>query len=196
MNAFIVEFSTFLQRVKNLNKLSYISGDYNIDLLKVKINPRFGEFFDHFISSGFFPKITLPTRFTDQSATLIDNVFKSVIVPITEYACPAWHTSLTKHDTDTLENIQKRAMSVIFPGLKYHDALKTSKLPTLSTRRDLLCKAFFIQMSNPEHKLNYLLEKRHEHPYELRHNQKFKIEIPHTERYKNSFVMHSLVNYQ
>ena len=122
--------------------------------------------------------------------------YKSVIVPITEYACPAWHTSLTKHDTDTLENIQKRAMSVIFPGLKYHDALKTSKLPTLSTRRDLLCKAFFIQMSNPKHKLNYLLEKRHEHPYELRHNQKFKIEIPHTERYKNSFVMHSLVNYQ
>ena len=83
-----------------------------------------------------------------------------MIVPITEYACPAWPTSLTKHDTDTLENIQKRAMSVIFPGLKYHDALKTSKLPTLSTRRDLLCKAFFIQMSNPEHKLNYLLEKR------------------------------------
>ena len=37
--------------------------------------------------------------------------YKSVIVPITEYACPAWHTSLTKHDTDTLENIQKRAMS-------------------------------------------------------------------------------------
>ena len=65
--------------------------------------------------------------------------YKSVIVPITEYACPAWHTSLTKHDTDTLENIQKRAMSVIFPGLNYHDALKTSRLPTLSTCRDLLC---------------------------------------------------------
>ena len=79
MNAFLVEFSTFLQRVKNLNKLSYICGDYNIDLLKVKINPRFGEFFDHIISSVFFPKITLPTRFTDQSATLIDNVFSTNI---------------------------------------------------------------------------------------------------------------------
>ena len=79
MNAFLAEFSTFLQRVKNLNKLSYICGDYNIDLLKVKINPRFGEFFDHIISSGFFPKITLPTRFSDQSATLIDNVFSTNI---------------------------------------------------------------------------------------------------------------------
>ena len=31
------------------------------------------------ISSGFFPKITMPTRFTDQSATLIDNVFSTNI---------------------------------------------------------------------------------------------------------------------
>ena len=79
MNAFLAEFSTFLQRVKNLNKLSYICGDYNIDLLKVKINPRFGEFFYHIISSGFFPKISLPTRFSDQSAILIDNVFSTNI---------------------------------------------------------------------------------------------------------------------
>ena len=48
-------------------------------MLKVKINPCFGEFFDHIISSAFFPKITLPTRFTDQSATLIDNVFSTNI---------------------------------------------------------------------------------------------------------------------
>ena len=75
----IAEFSTLLQKVKNLNKLSYICGDYNIDLLKLKVNPRFGEFFDHIISSGFFPKITLPTRFSDQSATLIDNVFSTNI---------------------------------------------------------------------------------------------------------------------
>ena len=46
IDAFIDEFSTLLQRVKNLNKLSYICRDYNIDLLKVKVNPRFGKFFD------------------------------------------------------------------------------------------------------------------------------------------------------
>ena len=39
MNAFLTEFSTLLQKVKNLNKLSYICGDYNIDLLKLKVNP-------------------------------------------------------------------------------------------------------------------------------------------------------------
>ena len=52
---------------------------YNIDLPKVKINPRFGEFFDHIISSGLFPKSTLPARFTDQSDTLIDHVFSTNI---------------------------------------------------------------------------------------------------------------------
>ena len=52
------------------------------------------------------------------------------------------------------------------------------RLLTLSTRRDLLCKAFFMQVSKPDHKLNYLLEKRHEPPYELRHNQKYKKRDP------------------
>ena len=106
MKAFLAEFSTFLQRVKNPNKLSYICGDDNIDLLKVKINPRFGEFFDHIISSGLFLKITLPTRFSDQSATLIDNVFSTlkrrkylvfclITYRIINYLLPSsktWHT--------------------------------------------------------------------------------------------------------
>ena len=45
------------------------------------VTPRYttNEFFDLIISSGFFPKITLPTRFSDQSATLIDNVFSTNI---------------------------------------------------------------------------------------------------------------------
>ena len=33
INAFLAKFSTFLQMVKNVNKLSDICGDYNIDLL-------------------------------------------------------------------------------------------------------------------------------------------------------------------
>ena len=119
--------------------------------------------------------------------------YKSVIAPITEYACLAWHTSLTKNDTETLENIQKRAMSDIFPGINYHKALKISKLPTLSIRRNLLF-TLVLQVSKPEQKLNYLLEKRNEHPYDLRHNQIYKIEIPRTERYKKSFMVHSLVH--
>ena len=78
-------------------------------------------------------------------------------------------------------------MSILFPGINYHEALKIAKLPTLSIRRDLLCKTFFMHVSKPESKLNYLLEKRNEHSYDLRHNQIYKIEIPRTERYKKKF---------
>ena len=51
-------------------------------------------------------------------------------------------------------------------------------LPTLSIRRGLLCKTFFMQVSKPEHNLNYLFEKINGHPYDLtsRHNQKYKID--------------------
>ena len=70
-------------------------------------------------------------------------VIQVVVVPITDYVCPC----LTNHDIGTCENIQKRATFVIFPGWNYHDALETSKLATLSTRKDLLYKTLFMQIS-------------------------------------------------
>ena len=69
----------FVRLVKNLNRSSYICGDYNIDLLKIKANRHFNDFFNNLITVGFFPKITLPTRFTEQSSSLIDNVFSNNI---------------------------------------------------------------------------------------------------------------------
>ena len=74
---FLEEFALFVRMVKQLNRSSYICGDYNIDLLKIKTNKHFNDFFDNLITVGFFPKITLPTRFTEQSSTLIDNVFSN-----------------------------------------------------------------------------------------------------------------------
>ena len=35
---FLEEFAVFVRLVKNLNRSSYICGDYNIDLLKIKAN--------------------------------------------------------------------------------------------------------------------------------------------------------------
>jgi len=36
-------------------------------------------------------------------------LYQAVVRPIWEYACPAWHTSLTKEQTKSLEDIQRRA---------------------------------------------------------------------------------------
>ena len=51
-----------------------ICGDPNIDLLKIN-DSKTNNFTDLFISKGLIPKITLPTRVTRTSATLIDHIF-------------------------------------------------------------------------------------------------------------------------
>ena len=51
-------FNTFL----NGNYEIIIGGDTNIDLLKIKEKDFVHDFFDMLVASGFFPRITLPTR--------------------------------------------------------------------------------------------------------------------------------------
>ena len=50
-----------------------LSGDYNIDLLKLNDNTKISDFFDTITSLTFYPIITLPTRFSDRRCTLVDN---------------------------------------------------------------------------------------------------------------------------
>ena len=42
--------------------------------------------------------------------------FTSVLRPVLEYACPVWHSSLTVAQSDALESVQKRAISIIYSG--------------------------------------------------------------------------------
>ena len=58
---------------------TYLCGDFNIDLLKIHQKPNYCTFYDNLISSGYLPRISLPTRQTDHSATLIDNIFSTVL---------------------------------------------------------------------------------------------------------------------
>ena len=52
-----------------------ITGDTNINLLKINEREIFSEFFDSLTSQSLYPKITMPTRFSNRSGTLIDNFF-------------------------------------------------------------------------------------------------------------------------
>ena len=72
---FINELLPVLSLLQTLKPDVVIAGDTNINLLKVNENKHIAEFFDAIISQSFYPKITLPTRFSDQSASLIDNFF-------------------------------------------------------------------------------------------------------------------------
>ena len=58
-----------------------LAGDFNINLLKVNENIVYGEFLDLLMSLSLNPQITLPTRFSTNSGTLIDNIFTKLFNP-------------------------------------------------------------------------------------------------------------------
>ena len=62
-----------LHLISKENKASIILGDFNIDLNENNANVN--KFLDVLSSNSFFPTINLPTRVTNHSETLIDNIF-------------------------------------------------------------------------------------------------------------------------
>ena len=74
----INEFNNYLEdiikRISSENKLIYLAGDFNIDILKN--NEKYiDDFLDLIYSYSLYPLILRPTRITDKSETLIDNIF-------------------------------------------------------------------------------------------------------------------------
>ena len=52
----------------------YIMGDFNVDLIKMGTHGPTSDFLETFTAGGFYPLVSLPTRLTDTTATLIDNI--------------------------------------------------------------------------------------------------------------------------
>ena len=57
------------------NMYCVIMGDFNLDVLKFETHPITNDFLDTLGSCFFQPQILQPTRITDHSSTLIDNIF-------------------------------------------------------------------------------------------------------------------------
>ena len=76
-NIFSTEFHDFVNMLSGYGHSSYICGDFNINLLKISTKSHYNTFFENMLSSGFYPKITLPTRICNTSSTIIDNIFSS-----------------------------------------------------------------------------------------------------------------------
>ena len=74
-NSFTNDMNSILSDLQRSKSNAIITGDFNIDLLKIQEKPIFQEYFNTFLSNGFIPKITFPTRITNHSSTLIDNAF-------------------------------------------------------------------------------------------------------------------------
>ena len=72
---FLKEISPYLDEFCKNNQTHLIAGDFNIDLKEMKNREKYQNYFDKFVSSGFLPKITLPTRFSKKKCTIIDQIF-------------------------------------------------------------------------------------------------------------------------
>ena len=72
---FINDLAPVLETLSHERSDKLILGDFNLDLLKINTREKYSEFLDLVLNNGFVPKITLPTRFSERRATLIDNIF-------------------------------------------------------------------------------------------------------------------------
>ena len=74
LNMFINEFTETLHSAHLISKKTYVTGDFNIDLLKINSHNYYNAFYENITAQGFFPKITRPTRLSTESSSLIDNI--------------------------------------------------------------------------------------------------------------------------
>ena len=104
-------------------------------------------------------------------------VYCSLIRSILEYGSVAF-AHLPNYLSNTLEGIQKRALSIIYPESSYDVALKRSNLTTLVSRRADACRRFIesIQPNNPlYHIIKHNCAVRVDKPYNLRHKSDAKV---------------------
>ena len=73
---FLDEISPTLNKLSKTKSESIVVGDFNIDLLKISERAVYQQYLDMFLSSGFVPRITLPTRLSRRSGSLIDQIFQ------------------------------------------------------------------------------------------------------------------------
>ena len=71
------EIKQVLAKIGFENKLCFLFGDFNINILNANSHVPTNDFIDLMYSNGFYPLISKPTRITSHSATLIDNIFSN-----------------------------------------------------------------------------------------------------------------------
>ena len=116
------------------------------------------------------------------------SVYSYFIRPVLEYACPVRHTSLSLSLRDDVEDIQRRAIRIIYPHLSYCQGLQDLNLPTLFDRRQSLCRSFYKSNLASNSKINDLIPKPVGHKYNFRRPRSLPLFKGRTKRFCNSFV--------
>ena len=118
----------------------------------------------------------------------IIQIYCAIIRSVLEYACAVWHSGLTAAQSQDIERVQMRCLRIIFPELKYDDALLKSGLDRLSVRRETIVQETFREIQLPNHVLHNLLPIRPDHNFNFGNSYPYAVPAPRTNRYSNSFI--------
>ena len=80
LDDFMVEIDHILSKIRNKSKELFLIGDFNSDLLKVNHHKPTEGLYNCMLAHHLLPIITRPTRITEYSSTLKDNIYTN-----------AWH---------------------------------------------------------------------------------------------------------
>ena len=111
------------------------------------------------------------------------------------YASPAFFYALPLYLEKDLENVEKRSLSIICPGLANRKALELSNIMSINGYIASLCKKTFLSIANdPAHRLHNILQSSGPLCYNLRCKRRFAIPKCKNERFKNSFLVRSCID--
>ena len=98
IEVFNSHMENILSIIKIENKLNYITGDFNIDLLKTDTHAPSSAFLELLYSYGYLPLINKPTRVTNSSATIIDHIYCNKIMDQATFQ-DIFYTDISDHYT-------------------------------------------------------------------------------------------------
>ena len=76
---FLSKLGPVLDKVSSEGKTLILLGDFNVDLLKFDKDPNIFKFLDTLGSYSLKPYISLPTRVTETTKSIIDNIYVSAL---------------------------------------------------------------------------------------------------------------------
>ena len=141
------------------------------------------------IARKFVKKNTLDSQLKYVGVSVEDllDIFILFIRSVTEYCAVAFHSSLTKEQSDKLEGIQKTCLKVILGEMyvSYTAALEMCNLQTLYERRQKRCLDFAIKsVKHPRNKRLFPLNPVSNDHF-LRERQPFEVNFARTDAYKD-----------
>ena len=124
-------------------------------------------------------------------------VFKTVIRTVADFASPTYHSLLNKSQTTQLEQLQRRALKIIYGhDIPYSECLEKSGITTLEEGGETLTKNFAVKTAANHRFSDGWFPKKTPTNHNTRNPQKYIEHKPRTERMKKNPItdMRHLLN--